>query len=294
MASIFIAAVLTIFLSHLVPDLARVRNYTWMQGWVKFLANYLGTTSFWQGYFGLLIIIIFPIFGMWLVQQAFAGVGYGVASFLLSCAVLFYCWGPRDLDLDVAALIHANDQTQRSAAVSALSEDYPVSSEKERTYTDLIFQAALVRWFGVLFWFVILGPAGALLYRVVHVLAVALGDENKLSIQHRAAVERLALSMNWPAAQLMSIALAIASDFDAVLKAWKEFHAAHGKWFALNSGFLFAAARASVDADVSEMEYEERPPEAIIEAKDAMALVWRLLWVWGVAFALIVLAGKLD
>ena len=36
---------------------------------------------------------------------------------------------------------------------------------------EAVFRCALWRWFGVLFWFLLLGPAGALLYRLVSLSA---------------------------------------------------------------------------------------------------------------------------
>ena len=40
---------------------------------------------------------------------------YGLPSFLLATVVLFYCWGPRDLDADIAAIATATDRDGRVA-----------------------------------------------------------------------------------------------------------------------------------------------------------------------------------
>ena len=86
---------------------------------------------------------------------------------------------------------------------------------------ESVFLHALRRWFGVIFWFAVLGVAGAYLYRGVNWLAK--GDY-PLSDEQRGYIRSTLQIMDWPAAQLMTLSLAIATDFDSVFKAWKAFN----------------------------------------------------------------------
>ena len=62
----------------------------------------------------------------------------------------------------------------------------------------------------------------------------------------------------------------------------------------LDIGFLFAAGRASVDADIDDGDgYTDDTRAQLAEMQEAMSLTWRILLVWGVVFALFVLAGKI-
>lgn len=292
MASTLLAVVVTLIVAHVAPDLARLRRFAWVAHLVRGLARVLGGTGLWRGYSGALLTLAVPTLLLWVVQCSLSGWAYGLGSFVLGCVVLFYCWGPRDLDLDVSDWVHAADPEARAAALRALYSQGPPSAAQPQVLTDVVFQAALVRWFGVLFWFLLLGPAGALLYRVTQVLASAAEPAIEAPAEQKPAFERLAQLMNWPVAQLMALALAVAADFDAVAAAWRDYHAAQGKVLVWDNGFLFAAARAAVDADVQQFEPEHA--DAAIEAQDALALAWRVLYVWGVVFALFVLAGKVD
>ena len=93
------------------------------------------------------------------------------------------------------------------------------------------------------------------------------------------------------------LALALVSNFDAVFKIWRDYHAANGKGYLdLDLGFLDAIARASVDADVAaDIAAGDSHPQTartpLVALDDAMVLVRRVLIVWLTVIALIVLAG---
>jgi len=99
--------------------------------------------------------------------------------------------------------------------------------------------------------------------------------------------------LDWLPSHLMALSLALVSNFDAVFKTWRDYHAANGKgYLSLDLGFLNAIARASVDADVaadSDGEKSARNPRVALD--DAMVLVRRVLVVWLAILAVIVLAG---
>ena len=56
-----------------------------------------------------------------------------------------------------------------------------------------------------------------------------------------------------------------------------------------------AAARASVDADIDVGDaWTDEAQGPVAEMQEAMTLVWRVLVVWGVVFAIFVLAGRIG
>jgi AmpE protein len=296
MATALVAAVIALVVGHTVPDLARLRRFGWLHGWIDACARWFGGQAFWRGSFGAALLLGVPVVLLLLVQQALAGTLWGLASLALSVLVLFYCWGPRDLDLDVDAVAAAPDPERRLTALQALAPDPP---EPPLTFNgtalvDAVFRAALSRWFGVLFWFVALGPVGALLYRLTQLLARQRAYREQVPAGQAEALEKLAQVLDWLPAQLMTLALAVAADFDAVAAAWRDFHAARNKTLTLDLGFLMAAARASVDADIDVGDSYDDARGPIAEMQEAMALVWRILIVWGVVFALFVLAGRIG
>ena len=173
---------------------------------------------------------------------------------------------------------------------------------------EAVFRNAQHRWFGVLLWFLLLGPFGALLYRLTALSAegeasTALPDETREGARYLFAI------LDWPVAQLMTLALALVGNFDTVVGAWRD---AGGASFDVRRPFLGAVARASVKCELADeaADYDDIttgmeagdaglvPPPPIPaftgevpELRDAMSLVWRSLLVWLAVLALFVIAG---
>ena len=220
---------------------------------------------------------------------------FGLPSFLFASAVLFYCLGPRDLERDVEAVDKAPDTDRRNEAAQTLKPEEATAALPFRAepLVEATFIAGLRRVFGVVFWFAVLGPVGALLYRVTLLLAYTPAHAQALPPAQQSLAEKFARLLDWLPAHLIALALAIASDFDAVLKTWREYHAAHGKgYFCLESGFLGAIARASVDADVEAGDgHAVDTTDPLVELDDAMTLIRRVLIVWLAILGVIVIAG---
>jgi len=248
MAIVFIAVLLVLLLVHTTPGLIQWRDFSWLRRWQEQVGRQGGDIP------GLLLCIGVPVLACALVQIMLHGRVLGLFGLALATAVLFYCWGPRDLERDVEAIDKAPDSDQRVAAAQALRSDeqqQPLPFESA-ALVEAAFTAGLRRWFGVLFWFAVLGPAGALLYRFTLLLAFAPTFAEGQTDAQRSWLARAARMLDWLPAHLMALSLALASNFDAVLKAWRDYHAAHGQgYFSLDLGFLSAIARASVDADVA-------------------------------------------
>ena len=108
MSTALLAVIVSIILSHSIPELGRLRHYGWFEAWLRGDFNPLAGGSLWSGRFGGWWSVGLPVLIVALLQILFAGRAYGFPSFLLAMVVLFYCWGPRDLDADIAAVTHAN------------------------------------------------------------------------------------------------------------------------------------------------------------------------------------------
>lgn len=295
MALTLIAVVLSLVLGHIAPGLAVLRGYGWFTAWLKRLGRWLGDQGVWRGRFGLLIGIGLPVLAVAAVQWLLDDRYYGLPLFGFALGVLVMSWGPRDLDLDVDAVVEARDPAARRAAAAALFPEGGEPVLEGPALVEAVFRCALWRWFGVLFWFLLLGAAGAIGYRLVALAAQGRAQSLLPPAQGEAAKDFLAL-LNWPVAHLMTFGLALAADFDGVLAAWRDWHA-NGGW-RLDTGFLGAAARASVVCELIEEDaYAVDGPAqapALLELRDAMSLVWRVLLLWLAVLAIFVIAGFVN
>ena len=290
-----IAVVLALVLGHVAPGLGSVRRYGWFIGWLRWLGGALRVDGAWAGRIGLLVAIGVPVLAIAALQWLLGDRWYGLPMFVFALLALIYTWGPRDLELDVEAVVDARDPAERRAAAAALFPEGGEPVIEGPTLVEAVFRCALWRWFGVLFWFLLLGPAGALLYRLVSLAAQGSAQKVLPPAQGEAAREFIAL-LNWPVAHLMTFGLALAANFDGVLAAWRDWHANGG--MRLDIGFLGAAARASVVCELAEEDaYAIDGPAqapALLELRDAMSLVWRVLLLWLAVLAIFVVAGFVN
>ena len=299
MSTTLIAVVLALVLGHAVPSLAAaVRDYGWFARWLRWLDARLAGGGFWHGRYGIALALLPPLLLAGLFQAALDKPLLGLAGLLFSVAVLFYCWGPRDLDVDVEAVVETRDPASRREAAARLWPEGAIPSLDAPSLVEAVFRNALQRWFGVLFWFLLLGPAGALLYRLT-ALAAEGEAAGALPLATRDGARQLLALLEWPVAQLMTLALALVGDFDTVLGAWKD---NGGTMLRPAADFLGAAARASVKTELADeaMDYSDEglaPPAVAValgelpELRDAMSLVWRSLLLWLAVLALFVIAG---
>ena len=295
MALTLIAVVLALVLGHVAPGLVSMRSYDWFIGWLQWLARLFGGQTAWQGRVGLLLGVGLPVVLVAAGQLLIGNRFYGLPLFVYALAALIYTWGPRDLDLDVDAVINARDGDARRAAATALFPEGGEPVLEGPGLVEAVFRCALWRWFGVLFWFLLLGPAGAIGYRLVSLSAQGEAQRVLPPAQSEAARQFVSL-LDWPVAHLMTFGLALAANFDGVLAAWRDWHA-HGG-MRLDSGFLGAAARASVVCELAEEDaYAIDGPAqapALLELRDAMSLVWRVLLLWLAVLAIFVVAGFVN
>jgi len=291
MAQTLLAIVLVIATGIAVPDLARWRDFSWLQVWST---QWMSTAGDKPSRYRAALLALILVVACLLLQALLGHVLFGLPAFAFATIVLYFCWGPRDLEADIDAVIKAPDSDRRHAAAQALRPDpaidvLPVESV---AIVEATFASALSRWFGVMFWFVVLGPAGALGYRVVQLLARNAAFRPSMDADQNEVLERTARLLDWAPAHLVALTLALVSDFDAVVKTWRDYHAAHGKgYFTLDLGFLGALARAGVDADVEAGDgYAHDVADPIAELADAHKVLRRVLVAW---LALIALAAVL-
>ena len=286
-------------LGHLAQSLAAsVRHYGWYADWLRWLGTRFPEDSIWRGRWGIALALVPPLLAVGLFQLALDEPLYGLAGLVFGIAVLFYVWGPRDLDLDVEAIAAANDPVSRRAAAASLWPEGETPALDGGSLVEAVFRNALRRWFGVLFWFLLLGPFGAVLYRLTALSAEG-EAARELPGETAEGARTLLAILEWPVAQLLTLALALVGNFDTVLGAWRE---SGGAALSLDNRFLSAVARASVKTELAEeaADYAEENGTAAAalaagseqpELRDAMSLVWRSLLVWLAVLALFVIAG---
>jgi AmpE protein len=286
-----ITAILLAFsLCHFIRELGQVRKHQWLAGWIRQADQIFTHLPGWTELTGFVIILFLPLLALGLANQLVYTAFGNLGIFLLAIAVLVYTFGARDLDTQIADVIRSPDAESQEAALGALLRtDVPDDLDLCRVKTvDAVFTESLHRWFGIIFWFAVLGIVGAFMYRMVDWLAC---EKSSLTSAQKQLFLRARQILDWPAAQLMTLSLAIATDFDSVFIAWKKFHDEQGHGlFEGDNGFLLASARQIVlSGHAAQDGYADQLDGPLATLKQSMDLVWRVLGVWMTVLALLLL-----
>ena len=287
MAVELVAALIVLGVLLLWPgNVAGLRQFGWYRAWLDAL-------DFAEGGGRVALALVAPVVVCALVAHFVQYWMFGLTALAFAVLILFYTLGPRELESDFEAVLENDDPAAREAAAANL-RSVPDGAPRAFTAPELVeaaVTASLRRRFGVLFWFFLLGPAGALGYRLAWVTASS--DADHVDPRTRHAARRFALALDWIPAHLMTLAMAMVSNFDAVIGAWRAWHAQPNRsMWELDPDFLAAVARSGVNADIEAgdgLTLDTHDP--IAELADARSLMLRVLIVWLAVVALIVLAG---
>ncbi|MCA1779154.1 MAG: hypothetical protein LC637_07180 [Xanthomonadaceae bacterium] len=263
---------LGLLLSHLVPPLARRRNFGWF-------ARLIGLVRVWSADRtwapAAAVVIVAPSIAV--AASAIAVGFFGTPGwFMLALAVFIYTLGPRDLDHDVQLLLAGGNNPAYLTARRVMRIRHDAGSDGAAA---AVLHAAQTRWFGILFWFVTLGIAGALLYRLTRLSLHLPG----LSPEQSAWLLRLRLVLDWPVLVLMLISAGLGGDLDRVRQAWRVHVAGRSGW-AIRDDVLDETAALIVDPAGS---FEDG-------VTTGHHLVWRMLLIWLVVLSLLLIAGWLS
>jgi len=160
MAIRLLAALIALGLLHIAPQLADWRRDGLFRRWVAQLSDTGGAG---RVVLALLPPLVLCLLLAWLCGHTLLG---ELPRLLFALAVLLYCFGPREFERDLEAILAAPDGLGREAAAQALADDGRPVAWNAPALGEAIVYAALRRRFAVLLWFFLLGPVGALLYRL--------------------------------------------------------------------------------------------------------------------------------
>ena len=290
-----IAILIAFSLCHFVRELRHVRRFDWLASFTRHANKLFDDVPGWDGAFGFVVVLGLPLLIALIVNSLLISAFGHMGEFLLAIVVLIYTFGPRDLDIDVRAVInpeYGDDKEDQQEALETLlggkaPDEFDACGDAA---IDAVFSQALKRWFGIIFWFAVLGIYGALLYRLANRL---LKPDFELSDELKELMDRLCRIMDWPAAQLMTLSLAISTDFDSVYRAWRQYHDERGHGlFEANNEFMLTSARTIVNSgSVQKDGYADQLDGPMACIRMSMDLVWRSLGVWATVLAILLLVN---
>ncbi len=291
-----LAIIIGLSLERFLGHLQDLRQFTWFEQLVDSVRANFKVGGEWNGVAGVLLAVVPPVLLVALVQALLSDVLFGLLAFVFAVLVLVYTLGPRDLDADAEAYINAlevadEEDAQRRAEAILETEPSADAGERTRLVADALLVKANEAVFAVLFWFAVLGPAGAALYRLAWVLKKQAGTEE--SSDFAAAAQRLHGIVAWLPARLLAVGYALAGSFEEAIHAWRGYY---DKWSLRfgdsNVGVLVCAGNGALHLNVErDASVEDRVEAGTDLIHAVLGLIWRTLVIWVTVIALLTLAG---
>lgn len=258
---------------------AELRSLAWFDVLQLKIADAFSDKAFFEGWGGIACILLAPVLILALFISAFHGALYFLMLFIVSCLVLFFSIGPVALTKSYQDYFDAMERGDAEAGYLSLEQqkvlsDLPDSDGLVRNVTRSILVESQVRYFGVIFWFVFLGPIGALFYRVTHYYhELCIKNENE---EHTERLQQLIHWMDWAPARLTSILFLLTGDFANGFYRVKEFFV---DFTADNRHLISETGLAALGIDLQSSN------DNVKENQDAFAMVDRTIIMYLVVVA---------
>lgn len=238
----------------------------------------------------LLLAVFLPVLGLMLAVYLIGDWWASLPAFILSLVVLLYSFGRGDASTLPDTYSEDIRRSDLQAAYHHL-EDAAGGDRQDgpENWQQLHQQALRViayryfeRYFPTVFWFVILGPPGALMYR----LAALYLDNEPGDKGLRRSARRLLWLLDWLPLRLTGLVLALVGNFASATAAWQAtlFDSEEG-----SAGLLERYVRGALDIETATAVDEDTLHRATEEVESVAMLFDRGLVMWLAAVALVTL-----
>lgn len=235
----------------------------------------------------ILPLVIVVALAQGLLDHA-AGVVFGVLVLLLSL-------GPRDIGRQLDAYekaVKRGDERHAGEEARELAGDDVPAQEPGRTLAAAqgALCTALPRLFAPMFWFALLGPVGAALYRLARLTLERVASRESAPAALTASCDHLVALLDWLPTRGLVAAYGVTGRLEATRLAWQRFRT-NGLGTADNRRLICEAGTVAMRSwpDAEELAAGDHPP--VLD--EARSLIWRSLATWLGALLLLTLLGAL-
>jgi cobalamin biosynthesis protein CobD/CbiB len=273
-----------------------------LDAWASWLEQSFNGGERRHGMVAWLVAVLPPV----LLALALHTVLYSVhplLALLFNIAVLYLTLGFRQFShyfTDIQLAIKAGDIERARTLLEQWRGASGVVRPREEVVRLAIEEALLASHrhvFGVLLWYLLLGPSGAVLYRLAAYFA---GRWKDLGSFGRFA-GRAFYVLDWPAVRLTAAAFAVVGDFEDAVYCWRT---QARSWFDPNAGIVLAAGAGAMGVrlgmPVQEVDgIQPRPELGVGEPAEGpfldstVGLLWRAVVVWVFVLGLLTVARLL-
>lgn len=256
------------------------KRYDWFQSYVSYINKHLGVIgSPWIR----TVLLLLPITAViLLIQLGFVHGIFYVLEFFFAIAILWYCLWPISLREYLESALAKQTAANDPADGEHNDDDAKVLRSADcRAMVEAMLCHANQRTFAVIFWFIILGPFGAMLYRAVTQLTKLSSKPNDSLNAIARCAHTLEDILDWLPARVLALSYALAGNFSKGFSEW--LHNAKGG-LQSNQDLLISTGVAAMDFDPDGESDQE-------DARVVLRMIERSLIVWIVVIAIFTLGA---
>lgn len=298
-------SLIALLLAHLIEygltAVLHLRELRWLDHYCDWAERRLAGRRGWLLVVVAALLLLLPAIPVGYAYVLLGSHLLGLPQLAFAVLVLLLSFGPRDLRIEVREYLDALDRGDRDEAARRATELLESDAAgRGASLRDAVEEAIFVqannRIFGVVFWFVVLGPAGAWLFRVSDLMRRRAAFE---AARRGAAVERGSFDwalafihgvLAWIPARLAAVAYALAGSFEDALGNWRATVERVGTGVLDRSEDLLArVGKGSLQSGLASVAPGELDKAA---AAGAWRIVSRAVWIWLAVVAILVLVGR--
>ncbi|MEH6609464.1 MAG: hypothetical protein V7696_08840 [Halioglobus sp.] len=285
----FLALIIAVVMLQVLGGCRGDRYDSWFLGWqAKVWGSGLSQEL------GFTLLILAPALLVVVVQGALESTLFGLLWIGAAAAVLYYSFGRRDFstlverysnyvqqgDFEAAWLylqaeLSCSPKPPGSAEVDGEQEALSSPEQVHQSLIGSLVYEGYQRWFAVVFYFVVLGPAAALAYRLLQL---------SLSGNSPAMARRWIALADWLPARLLALTFALAGDFVGSRKVLAEMFPGSG----FTAGDILSdVSRSAIGVVPNAADGGDFGLAAAAEARELGALLVRSGACWFVVFSLL-------
>jgi len=305
MTTLLVIVLIALALDRWLPDRGGFLLWEWYSDWTDSIEQRFNGGLRSQGLYAVLLAVV-PVATLVFLASMILGQIAGVLAVIFSVVVVYLCVELQRLSTTaqtIAAALDQDDVSQASASLKSLTGKETVETTGAgvaHATVEAVLKQANSLVVAPLFWFLLLGPVGALTQRMISVLDRQWGHRTPQFAEFGKVAARLDDLLNWVPARITAISYAVMGSFEDAVYCWRR---KAGMWSDISSGPLLASGLGALHMDAEEHGTEDLygnraiNPSALPSANDvrrAVALVWRVMLFWlaiGVLMAGAHLAG---
>lgn len=255
--------------------------------WANYLEQGLNTGKRWQGILAVILAVSpFVLFACLLSE-----------IWIIAIVLLYFAIAPRSLSEHAWAVQSANDLDEARQKVSLIVSRDTQNLDAEgvtRATIESVLENGNDAIFAAIFWYLLAGIPGLVLYRLINTLDALWGYRNERFLHFGWAAARLDDVLNLIHARLTALSYACVGNFSTAIHCWYK---QASNWYSPNAGPVMAAGAGALQVILGDSAHyhgqiKNRPilgtgksPTAN-DIGRAVALIHRALGLWLVIIAL--------